>query len=136
MAAYALAKLGARARWLAPAALALVLVEFTCLPYPTIDPEAPSFYYELAKDPDDYALVDSAFSKNLYYQTIHGKRLMGGYLSRRPLEACRYFWGRPLLNELLAKPYRRTGRMFASEEDVAELRKLNEETVKGREEEA
>jgi len=103
----------------------VVVLELLCLPFPATAARVPSFYGAMAQDEADYAVIDSAYSKNLFFQTIHRKKLMGGYLARRPRRALQQIWSVSLLNELLARPIRRTGRMFASDEDVEMLRSLN-----------
>lgn len=107
------------------ALLAVILLESLCLPYPVTAAHVPAFYEAMAQDADDYAIVDSAYSRSMFYQTIHGKKLVGGYISRRPFGPLQRIWRVSLLNELLARPVRRTGKMFASPEDVEMLRSQN-----------
>ena len=66
--------------------LAVLFVEFLPRPIPASRDPAPE-YVELLKNlPNDGGLVDTTSSKflALYYQTIHGKPLAGGYISRIP----------------------------------------------------
>ena len=128
MAAYTLRWIAGRVRRPAlacGAATALILLESLCLPYPVLHPRVRAFYEAMAQDTDDYAVVDSAYSKSMFCQTIHGKKLVGGYVSRRPLAPLQRIWRVSLLNELLARPFRRTGAMFASRDDVQVLRSQN-----------
>jgi hypothetical protein len=56
------------------------------LPYPINKIKAPSFYYEISKDKENYAIMDlpinpttgAQFSFYTYYQTIHKKKITSG----------------------------------------------------------
>lgn len=65
---------------------AIVIFERMILPYPIDKIKAPSFYYEIAKDKENYAIMDlpinsttgAQFSFYTYYQTIHKKKITSG----------------------------------------------------------
>ncbi|MFA6363350.1 hypothetical protein [Methanoregula sp.] len=76
---------------------AFILFEYLGVPYPTspIDPSA--FYQKIGQDPDHYALLEIPVTDNytagvniIYYQTIHGKAIVGGQ-SARTLKTAYYF---------------------------------------------
>lgn len=71
-----------------------------------VDTSVPSIYFDLAADRDDYAVLEvpispitSPIPKWLYYQTIHEKRLVGGFVSRLPPYTLD-FLNSPLIGEL------------------------------------
>ncbi|MDQ2806999.1 MAG: hypothetical protein M3Z04_08840, partial [Chloroflexota bacterium] len=90
---YALATLAAHASrrlWLIMSTLAVVLMaaEFLVLPYPLAAAgyHIP-FYEQVAHEPGRFALLElplRPMSDYLAYQTVHGKPLVYGYLSRQP----------------------------------------------------
>lgn len=68
--------------------LILIMAEFLFIslppwPFRLVNTVIPSFYYDISKDNEDYALIEVPIKghKCLYYQTIHGKKMIGGYLS-------------------------------------------------------
>jgi hypothetical protein len=75
-------------RRVAAAAFVLALFEFISVPLPTSRVEVPGFLRELAREPGDFAVLHApgswAFRENLYYQTVHGKRIFEGYIARIP----------------------------------------------------
>lgn len=89
-------------RWLrlpAPAIItavlaALVLTEFCIIPFPTTPIAIPDFYRRLAQEPGDYAILELPIRPYQllpqYWQTVHGKRLVYGHLSRVPEERFAY----------------------------------------------
>ena len=107
------------------AACGLLLLEFLCLPAPTISAAVPAFYRRMALDGEDYAVVDSAYCMNMYYQTVHGKKLVGGYVSRPEKAAVRLVQSNPIADELAGFPQRRSGRLRATDADVQALRGHN-----------
>jgi len=66
--------------------LALILFEYLPSPYPMSPPDTPPFYYRLAREPGDFAILNLPMNWDrpgyLLYQTVHGKRLATGYISR------------------------------------------------------
>lgn len=67
-------------------AAGLICFEFLAVPYPMIAPDTPAFYYTLAQDKGDYAILNLPMDWDrpncLLYQTVHGKRLVSAYTSR------------------------------------------------------
>jgi hypothetical protein len=65
---------------------ALVCLEFLAAPYPLSHIDTPPFFYELAKEPGEFAVValpmDWDRPNVLLYQTVHGKPLISAYTSR------------------------------------------------------
>jgi hypothetical protein len=63
-----------------------ILFEFLAIPFPISNSNVPDFYYSLSKDPDCYAIYEIpdmaghlSFPEYMYYQTVHGKKLLTGY---------------------------------------------------------
>lgn len=82
---------------------ALVLLEFLAIPYPMAPPgyDVP-FYRQLAQEPGDFAILElplRPMSDYETYQTVHGKPIIGGYLSRQPPD--RFVAETPVLRYLL-----------------------------------
>jgi len=76
--------------WL-PATVGLLLTagicfEFLPAPFPLSPPDTPGFYYALARDGADYAVLNLPMDWDrpsyLLHQTVHGKRLTSAYTSR------------------------------------------------------
>jgi len=71
----------------------LILIEYLPWPYPMSRPDIPPFYQELARETDDFAVLDlplgasTAAKLYMYYSTIHGKALVGGRVARLPRSA-------------------------------------------------
>ncbi len=88
---------GGRARLaLAPVLLAGLLVEHLALPYQMERVQAPAFYRQLAGSPEAGTILEWPFSlrraRSNYYQTVHGRPIVGGYVARRmhyPCASCR-----------------------------------------------
>jgi hypothetical protein len=68
------------------AALGLVLFEFWPAPYPVSPPDTPAWYVTLAEDPAEGAVLNLPANYErpwyLLYQTVHGKPLATGYVTR------------------------------------------------------
>ena len=73
-------------RWIAAAAIGLVVFEFWPAPYPVSPPDTPAWYETLAADPTDGAVLNLPANYErpwyLLYQTVHGKPLATGYVTR------------------------------------------------------
>ncbi len=81
------ALLGARSRlWPAALALFLIVFEYTAFPYPISPPDTPAWYHTLARDPRSGAVLNLPMTWDrpnyLLFQTVHGKPLTAGYISR------------------------------------------------------
>jgi hypothetical protein len=116
--ASALAALGrqmpqTRRRMLAIVA-ALVVFELTALPRPLFSAAVPSVYRTIAADPRDVSVLDLPFGlrdglvtygaftpASQFYQTVHGKPIIGGYLSRISAIKLTFYRTDPFLRALL-----------------------------------
>ncbi len=82
----ALMRSARRPRLIAAGALALTLFEFLPAPYPVAAPDTPSWYQDLAQEPGRFAVLNLPMNwdrpRYLLYQTVHGKPLTAGYISR------------------------------------------------------
>ncbi|MDY7079401.1 MAG: glycosyltransferase family 39 protein [Chloroflexota bacterium] len=85
---------------------ALILREYSLVPYPTASPITPAWYRRLAQEPGDFAVLDlpmrpETFDKHfMFYQITHGKPLVEGHVSRPPREAFIFIDSVPFLNHL------------------------------------
>jgi hypothetical protein len=83
---------------------ALLLFEHLSVPMPLTDARVPEWYYELAQEPGDFAILEfplgwrNSFgvfgverTQTEYYQTVHHKRLASGNISRNPPFKFDYF---------------------------------------------
>jgi hypothetical protein len=82
----ALMRSARRPRLIAAGALALTLFEFLPAPYPMAAPDTPPWYQNLAQEPGRFAVLNLPMNwdrpRYLLYQTVHGKPLTAGYISR------------------------------------------------------
>jgi len=104
------------------ASCVLVLAEYLCIPAPSLTADAPTFYRRMADDTEDCIVVDSAYCQNMYFQTVHGKKMMGGYVSRSETRALEFIGSNPITAELLGFPWLRRGDLQATQDDVLALR--------------
>ncbi len=79
----------------------LILFEFLAWPFPTIQAYVPPFYEQLAQEGGDFAIVEAPLDRQtdkfyMYWQTIHGKRLVNGHVSRPPESAFDFIEGNAL----------------------------------------
>ncbi len=103
---------------LASALLALMLFEHLSAPLPISDLRVPALYERVAQEAGDFALLelplgwrngarvagkqDVLIMQQLWYQTTHGKRVLGGNTSRNPEFKFQYFSEQPSLARLIA----------------------------------
>jgi len=96
---------------------AAVLLEFCILPFPTTPAQVPAFYQRLAAEPGDFAILDLPIQpyqlQPQYRQTVHGKRLVYGHISRVPEERFAY------LESVASEIYRPSG--YFEEVDIRYL---------------
>jgi len=81
----------------------LIIFEFLAIPYPMSNANVPAFFKEIAHDNEEYAILEIPMMWNadsMYYQTYHGKKLVGGYVSRVPDEAVEFLRQTPFINQL------------------------------------
>jgi len=97
---------------------ALLIFEHLSTPLPLFDLTVPALYERIAAQPADFALLelplgwrngarvagkqDILIMQQLWYQTRHGKRLLGGNTSRNPEFKFQYFSEDPTLARLIA----------------------------------
>jgi len=66
--------------------------------------DVPEFYNNISKEKEDYAIFDIPVSEatvHLYYQTIHEKKAMSGYVSRTPYSAKETLEKKPFFRKFL-----------------------------------
>jgi hypothetical protein len=67
---------------------ALILFEYLSVPFSVVPPGwGVPIYNKIAQEPGDFALLElplRPFGDYMAYQTVHGKPIIGGYLSRQP----------------------------------------------------
>ncbi len=81
-----------------PLVSALVLFEFLVYPFPTTLAHVPPFYVQLAQEPGSFAIVEAPLDRQtdkfyMYWQTVHGKPLVNGHVSRPPASAFDFIQG-------------------------------------------
>jgi hypothetical protein len=95
--------------WLPAGALGalgtLIMFEYLAFPCPLLTAQVSPFYKALAQEEGDFALlelpIDDFHSRAyLYPQTIHGKRLVNGYVARTPEGARGFIDSHPLTRKL------------------------------------
>lgn len=92
----------------------ILLVEQLALPLPLTDARIPAGYEQVRQDPDDVAVltlplgwrnsfgvVGAENTRNEWYMTGHGKRLLQGNISRAPAEKFDYWKNVPVLRSLI-----------------------------------
>ena len=95
-------------RWpFAGAMMALLLLEYLHLPFPTTAAAVPSFYFDLAAQPGEGAVVEVPMGRQpskvyMYYQITHGRPLVEGTISRTPPDAYDFIEGTPALRSMQA----------------------------------
>ena len=64
---------------------AIILFEYLNIPMTTMAVDRPDFYQQIGSEPEQFALMEIPISANytagveiIYYQTIHGKPVVGG----------------------------------------------------------
>jgi hypothetical protein len=102
---------------LSVALIALFLFEHLSVPLPLNDFRTPAIYQRIAAEPGDFTLLelptgwrngarvmgrsDILIMMQQWYQTVHGKRRLGGNTSRNPAYKFQYFTDAPLLGDLI-----------------------------------
>ncbi|MBU3957842.1 MAG: hypothetical protein KKB25_02095 [Nanoarchaeota archaeon] len=79
----------------------IIIFEFCPVPYYTTDAGVPAILGEMGKDGGNYTVLDIppvSNSRALYFQTVHGKKILGGYISRTPPSSLEHL--KQLQNEL------------------------------------
>ncbi len=109
-----------------PLVLVLALVEYTAF-QPVIGCSVPPVYRQIAADKGAQAVLEIPvsvrdglewtgepypYSYSFYYQTVHGKRLFGGYLSRVPQKTLWSYYNLPIMSTILEIADHNTSRQF------------------------
>ena len=86
---------------------ALLIFEFLAIPFASSFVDKPVFYEQIAEDTGDYALLEIPATKVYgcgikfaYYQTIHGKPIVGGQVARTPAGALDFESNTPFVRQL------------------------------------
>jgi hypothetical protein len=83
-----------------------ILWENPIPPLPTTQTEIPQWYQELAEEEENFAILEIPFHNRgfdklyMYYQTIHGKPILVGHVSRLPQDAFQFLDTVPFLEPL------------------------------------
>lgn len=90
-------------RTAAPILLTLLLfIETNPIPFPTTEPAITAWHAQLAEEPGSFGLWELPMHNRnpdkwyMLYQTVHGKALVGGHISRMPREAFDFIQQVPL----------------------------------------
>jgi hypothetical protein len=85
----------------------LIIFEYLAIPIPMSVVNKPSFYEEISQDKDSYALLEipgtlkyEAGVSLIYYQTVHGKPVVGNWAARFPSNARDFELNTPVVREL------------------------------------
>lgn len=85
----------------------LIIFEYLAIPFPVSAVSRPSFYEEISQDRGNYALLEIPATQNydagsniIYYQTIHGKPVVGNWAARYPSNARDFELNTPVIREL------------------------------------
>lgn len=83
----------------------LILFEYWVYPFPTTRPTAPPVLDQIAREEGDFAVAHFPSGRQfdkvyMYYQTIHGKKMIGGVVSRTPDDAQAFMESQPLLSAI------------------------------------
>ena len=87
----------------------LILFEFLSIPLAVSSSHIPAFYKQIAEEEEDFALLEIpsewgefiSYADYMYFQTIHQKRLVTGYVSRAPESVLDFFISLTYLNNLM-----------------------------------
>jgi hypothetical protein len=87
----------------------LILFEFLAIPYTMSSAEVPSFYKQISNDGDNYAIFEipnleyiiATYADYMYYQSIHEKMLVNGFVSRTPSNVIEFFAITPIFSHLI-----------------------------------
>jgi len=83
----------------------IVLFEYLSIPLPTTMPLDSPFYRTLAREPGEFAILEAPLGRGyskayMFLQTLHGKQLVEGHISRTPPDAYDYIRAHPVLRSL------------------------------------
>lgn len=85
----------------------LILFEFLSIPYPTASGDVPLFYKQIAREHENYAIIEipnitpiQTDPTWIYYQIVHKKKLINGFVNRPPTYIAEFLGSMPLINLL------------------------------------
>jgi hypothetical protein len=83
----------------------LLLFEYWVFPFPTTQPAYSPFIHQLAQEGEDFAVANFPMGRQeakyyMFHQTIHGKRILSGHVSRTPHDAYAFVDANPLLSAI------------------------------------
>jgi len=79
----------------------LILIENLSIPFPVTQINVPDFYYQMANDTEQYTILDVPMHPELlYFQIIHQKPMIGGYVSRMPHNRHDFLRHEPIIQNL------------------------------------
>lgn len=86
-----------------------IVFEYASFPLPLGKLAVPKMYYQIAAEEGDFALLElprdycyaqCQVSEYQYYQTVHRKKLIGGYVARNPSYALDIVYNTPVIRDL------------------------------------
>jgi len=98
--------------------LFIIGFEYLAIPRPTYTADIPPFFERMAREEGDFAVVSLPFRDrgwDLYYQTLHEKKISWAYVSRRDPAALEFLSGTPPFHLFLAPDRIQTETISASE---------------------
>ncbi|MCP4415457.1 MAG: hypothetical protein GY805_02470 [Chloroflexi bacterium] len=109
----------------------VILLDYLPVPYPQTNYTTPSWFIELANDPDEFAILNIPFDlfgynkRHMFDQVIHGKPIVNGKVSRVPREALAFLDSTPFLHAISQD------RLLTTEPSVsAQLRPLADANIR------
>lgn len=82
----------------------LVFLEFQIVPFKLTAVNVPEFYYKINNDPEEYVIADATIVEHnglgMYYQTIHQKKILAGYISRHNLSLMNFLLNEPVVSDI------------------------------------
>lgn len=82
----------------------VVLIEMQAIPYPNSQYSLPAIYSKMKNDSDSYAILDCSYPNNygkaMYAQTIHGKKILNGYVSRIEVKLSQFIDNEPIISDI------------------------------------
>ena len=104
-------RMGSHRRWVSTLVVILIaciiMVEYRVHPLPTKRASYSPFYNQLAREKGNFAIADIPTGRTpakyaMFHQTIHGKKIIDGHISRTPSNAYDFIESNPLLRDLHA----------------------------------
>ncbi len=79
----------------------IIIFESIAIPFALLNTEIPKFYKNISSENGNYTILEVPFNpKVMYYQTLHEKKLIYGYVSRTPFNVREFIDNTPLVHEL------------------------------------